>query len=105
MCTWALGCSRQLLAPAAMAVWVPPNAAHLGWFFSMGVLGVTGHVLMATAFARAEAARLAPLEYTALIWAALIGYGVFGEVPTLATAAGALLIIGAAAVASRRRAR
>ena len=68
------------------------------------MLGVTGHVLMAVAFARAEAAKLAPLEYTALIWAALIGYVVFDEVPTFATAIGAVLIIGAAAMASRRKA-
>jgi drug/metabolite transporter (DMT)-like permease len=93
------------LAPAAAVVWVTPTAAHLSWFLSMGVLGVAGHVLMATAFAKAEAARLAPLEYTALIWAALIGYGVFGEVPTLATGIGAVLIIGAAAMTSRQKAR
>ncbi|WP_046866402.1 DMT family transporter [Microvirga massiliensis] len=92
-----------LLAPAAAAVWAPPTIAHVGWFLSLGVLGVAGHVLMAVAFARAEAARLAPLEYTALIWAALIGYVVFDEVPTFATAIGAVLIIGAAAMASRRK--
>ena len=57
---------------------------------------------MASAFARAEAARLAPLEYTALIWAALIGYTVFDEVPTLATLSGGALIIAAALLTSRR---
>jgi S-adenosylmethionine uptake transporter len=68
----------------------------------MGVLGVIGHVFMATAFAKAEAARLAPLEYTALIWAALFGYVAFAEVPTLATLAGGALIVGAALLANRR---
>ena len=59
------------------------------WFFlAMGVLGMTGHMLMTTAYAKAEAARLAPLEYTALIWAACIGYGVFNEIPTWATPGG-----------------
>jgi S-adenosylmethionine uptake transporter len=68
----------------------------------MGVLGVIGHILMATAFAKAEAARLASLEYTALIWAALFGYAAFAEIPTVATLAGGLLIIGAALLATRR---
>ncbi len=68
----------------------------------MGLLGTTGHILLATAYAKAEAARLAPLEYTALIWAAFIGYGVFHEVPTWATLGGGILIVAAAALASRR---
>jgi drug/metabolite transporter (DMT)-like permease len=91
-----------LVSPFGLAVWQPVAAPHLAWFFVMGVLGVIGHILMATAFARAEAARLAPLEYTALIWAALIGYTVFDEVPTLATLSGGALIIAAALLTSRR---
>jgi S-adenosylmethionine uptake transporter len=59
-------------------------------------------MLMARAYAKAEAPRLAPLEYTALIWAAVLGYAVFGEIPTLATILGGALIIGAALIASRR---
>jgi drug/metabolite transporter (DMT)-like permease len=61
-----------------------------------------GHILMVTAYAKAPAARLAPLEYTALIWAALIGFGVFNEVPTWATLAGGALIVAAAVITSRR---
>ena len=68
----------------------------------MGVLGVIGHILMATAFAKAQAARLAPLEYTALVWAVLIGYADFSEVPAPAALAGGALIIGAALLTSRR---
>jgi S-adenosylmethionine uptake transporter len=91
-----------LIAPFGISAWQPPAAPHLAWFMLMGVLGVIGHVFMATAFAKAEAARLAPLEYTALIWAAAIGYGVFSEVPTWATLGGGLLIVGAAMLASKR---
>lgn len=91
-----------LVLPLALVVWQPLNLAHLAWFMLMGVLGVIGHILMATAYARAEAARLAPLEYTALIWAVLIGYGVFSEIPTWATMGGGLLIVLAALLTSRR---
>jgi S-adenosylmethionine uptake transporter len=68
----------------------------------MGLLAISGHILLVTAYARAEAARLAPLEYTALIWAVLIGYGVFSEIPTWATFGGGLLVILAALLTSRR---
>jgi S-adenosylmethionine uptake transporter len=91
-----------LVAPFALFVWTPVDLPHLGWFLVMGLLGTTGHILMATAYAKAEAARLAPLEYTALIWAAFIGYGVFQEIPTLATLGGGILIVAAATLASRR---
>ncbi|MET0744364.1 MAG: DMT family transporter [Microvirga sp.] len=91
-----------LAAPLASWVWQPVDPTHLAWFGLMGILGVTGHILMVSAFARAPAARLAPLEYTALIWAALIGFGVFNEVPTWATVAGGTLIVAAAVLTSRR---
>lgn len=91
-----------LVAPLALWVWQPVEWVHLAWFMLMGSLGVIGHVLMATAYAKAEAARLAPLEYTALIWAAAIGYGVFSEIPTWATLGGGVLIVLAALLTSRR---
>jgi len=91
-----------LVAPFAMFVWQSLDYAHLAWFMLMGVLGFMGHMLMVTAYAKAEAARLAPLEYTALIWAVLIGYGVFSEIPTWATLGGGILIVAAAMLTSRR---
>jgi S-adenosylmethionine uptake transporter len=91
-----------LVAPFAVFVWQPLDYAHLVWFMLMGLLGFMGHMLMVTAYAKAEAARLAPLEYTALIWAVLIGYGAFSEIPTWATLGGGILIVGAAMLTSRR---
>jgi S-adenosylmethionine uptake transporter len=91
-----------LSSPLAAAVWQPPEPIHLGWFLLMGALGVSGHVLMATAYAKAEAPRLAPLEYTALIWATVLGYVFFAEIPTLATIVGGAFIVGAAVMTSRR---
>lgn len=91
-----------IIAPFAAAVWTPPTGADIALFLLIGALGVVGHLLLTSAFARAEAARLAPLEYTALIWAGLLGYAMFGEVPTLATFAGAGLIVAGATIATRR---
>lgn len=90
-----------LAIPAAF-VWVPPTPAQWAIFAGMGVLGVTGHLLLAHAFARAEAAKLAPLEYTALFWGVVIGWAGFGEIPSVATLAGAALIVAGTVIVARK---
>ncbi len=91
-----------ILALPAAYVWQMPDAADLAAFLAAGALAVGGHLLLTGAFARLEASRLAPLEYTTLIWASGIGYAVFGEALTWATLAGAGLIILGSLAASRR---
>ncbi|WP_029031319.1 DMT family transporter [Salinarimonas rosea] len=91
-----------VLAGPAAFVW-QPLTGDLVWLFGLvGTLGVGGHLLLARAFRSAEAARIAPIDYTALVWAAALGLVLFGEVPGLATLAGAVLIVAGAVVASRR---
>lgn len=87
--------------PAALA-FVPMDQGDLLAYLGAGALGVAGHVLLTSAFARAPASRLAPIEYTALVWASLLGWFVFGEAPLLTTYAGALLIVAGAFAVSRR---
>lgn len=68
---------------------------------SLGILGTGGHFLLTWAYARAHAARLAVLEYTAFIWAGVIGVVVFSETPSFWTFAGAGLIIAGCLMAAR----
>jgi S-adenosylmethionine uptake transporter len=91
-----------LLAIPAAFVWTTPPAADLGLFALIGAIGVTGHMMLAMAFARAEASKLAPIIYTALVWAAVFGYVFFGEVPGTAVLSGAALIVVATIVTGRR---
>jgi S-adenosylmethionine uptake transporter len=83
-------------------VWVPPSWPDGALLGLVGILGVSGHLLLSRAYAKAEAARLAPLEYTALVWAVGLGLVGFGEVPTVWTLGGAGMIVAGALVASRR---
>lgn len=62
-------------------------------------------MLLSWAYARAEAQVLMPVEYTAFIWAALLGWWAFGEAVTPATFGGAALIIAGCLWASRPAAR
>lgn len=81
--------------PMGVLTWTAPSAATLGLFLAAGVLGTAGHLAFAVAYARAPASRLAPLEYTAFLWASLFGAVFFGEIPSPWTLAGAVLIVGA----------
>jgi len=92
-----------MLAVPAFLFWRTPHLGEAWRLALVGCLGVAGHLLLARAYAGAEATRLAPLEYTSLIWATLIGYLAFAEVPTLWVFAGGTLIVAGAAIASRRR--
>jgi drug/metabolite transporter (DMT)-like permease len=91
-----------VLAIPALIVWTPLGAADLALFLLAGILAVCGLLLITSAFASAKAARLAAVDYTALIWAAGLGWLFFGEIPGLNTWAGAMLIIAGALVVSRR---
>ncbi|NNM73045.1 DMT family transporter [Enterovirga sp. DB1703] len=93
-----------MLAVPAWLFWRMPNAGEAARLALVGALGVAGHLCLARAYAGAEAIRLAPLDYTALVWAVLIGFFAFAEVPTLWAVTGAVLILAGAFAGSRRRA-
>jgi len=85
----------MLLAPAAVVIGETPSATTVGWLLVAGGLTVAGVWTLTRAYARAEAQVLAPIEFTALGWAALLGWLFFAEVPRLEIWAGAAVIIGA----------
>ena len=72
-------------------VWPSLNAAAL--LTSAGMLGAIAQIMVTASYRFAGASVLAPFDYTSMIFAALIGYVVFGEVPTLAIWLGASLVI------------
>jgi drug/metabolite transporter (DMT)-like permease len=90
-----------LAGPAAMQ-WQPVPAADVGWVLLAGAFATSGLLGVTYAFTHLEASRVAPLDYTGFVWAALLGYGLFAEVPTPTTAASAALIIGGCLLLLRR---
>ena len=96
-----LGPSLILALPAAY-VWVPLAAYDVALFGLIGAIGVAGHYLLARAFARADAARLAPITYVSLVWGTLFGYLFFAEFPTASALAGAALIVVGTLAAQRK---
>jgi S-adenosylmethionine uptake transporter len=82
-----------------------PSIAQLPRIAATAVLGSFSAVMLAWAYARAEAQVLAPVEYTAFVWSAALGWMVFGERVSLYTVAGATLIIAGCIYAVRGSAR
>lgn len=78
-----------------------PSVAQLPRIALAALLGSFSAVMLAWAYARAEAQVLAPVEYTAFLWSGLLGYAVFGEHVSPFTVAGAALIIAGCVVAVR----
>jgi S-adenosylmethionine uptake transporter len=93
-------CVYLLFAPV-LAV-VPENSA-LPELLLAAVLGIISMMLISWAYARAEARILIPVEYTAFIWAALLGWLVFAEELTPTTVAGTTLIVIGCLVAARQQ--
>jgi S-adenosylmethionine uptake transporter len=97
----------SLLIGAVMAVQLPPGdwlptRGELPLVLGVGITGAIALQLIARAYAAEQAQRLAPYEYTALFWAALLGLVFFGEPVALRTLAGAAIIIAACLWQARR---
>lgn len=73
--------------------WGTFDIADLPKFALSGTLVTAGHYLMIDAFRRGEAGLVAPFKYTSLLWAIVIGFVAFGELPDSYTLAGAAIII------------
>lgn len=82
-----------------LATW--PASDQLVPIVGSAILGSISALLLAWSYGRAEAQVLAPVEYTAFVWAALLGYLVFDERVSPFTVAGALLIVAGCLVAVR----
>lgn len=85
--------------------WLGAIPSQDQWLPLVGVtaLALGGHGLMSWAYARAEAQYLIPTEYSAFVWAIILGWVFFQEPVTGTTVAGAALIIAGCLIASRAR--
>jgi drug/metabolite transporter (DMT)-like permease len=75
--------------------WITPTWGSLGAFIVSGAVSASALLCVNRALKLASASTVAPYQYSMIIWAVMFGYVVFGDVPSLATTAGAAIIIGA----------
>lgn len=91
-----------MMAVPALALWEPVPAGDLPAIAAVGAFATIGLACITWALRHMEASRLAPVEYSGFVWAALIGYFAFGEVPAAHTAASAALIVAGCLLLVRR---
>ena len=73
--------------------WHSPTGSELVKLISLGVLGGIAHIFLTESYRHATASVVAPFDYSAMLWALLLGYWLFGELPS------ALVYVGGAIVA------
>lgn len=59
----------------------------------VGLFAAIGHLILTSAFKHADASILAPFQYVELIVAAILGWAIFGDIPTLTTVIGTLILV------------
>ena len=80
--------------PLAWAHWQPLTTEQLWLSLAMGAVAALAHLFLNKAFALAEVSALQPFDFIRLPIAAMFGYLLFAEIPTLETLLGALIIAG-----------
>ena len=88
----------RAMLPVTFGLFGAPDWNDLPIFALLGLLGYGVWYLATLAYARAPAQRLAPLEYTSLVWSALLGLIFFDEMPGWQLWVGAVVIITACLV-------
>lgn len=98
-----------LMAGSALTLpwsWQPVGTTTALWFVVAGVCNGAAHFFVIEALRVSEASAMAPVRYTSLIWAALLGFVLWGEIPGVWLWAGAAVIVGSSLYmirAERRR--
>lgn len=87
-----------LFGTLALTVWLPGqytlDVAHIDLVFmlALGLLAMTAHMLLTMALKYSSAATLAPFTYAQIIFAGVVGYIAFGQLPDIYSIFGVLII-------------
>jgi drug/metabolite transporter (DMT)-like permease len=90
--------------PLALLDWQWPTPWQWAGFALCGMLGSGGHYCLTRSFRGADISATQSLKFLELLWAALLGFVLFADVPTATTLAGGAIIAAATLWAARREA-
>jgi drug/metabolite transporter (DMT)-like permease len=85
--------------------WHRPTGTELIGLIMLGVLGGVAHIFLTESYRFATASLIAPFDYSSMLWALLLGYWVFGELPSGPVYIGASIVAGAGLVVIWRERR
>jgi drug/metabolite transporter (DMT)-like permease len=99
---WTALVGLGMTSAAAPFVWTWPDAASWGLMACIAVLGTFGHMALISALGLTEPSRLQPFTYGLFLWAIVVGFVMFGDMPDRWTLAGAAIIIASGLYAWHR---
>jgi len=102
MVFWMLTMTSVFALALGWREWTPIRDEHWRVLAGLGVFGAIGQWAITDAFRRADASRIAPLEYTALVWGIALDYTLWNTLPDAVTLSGAAVIIAAGLYLIRR---
>lgn len=76
----------------ALFFWTWPTFEQTMWMLLIGVMATLGHLCMAQSLKMADATAVAPMDYTRMLFAAGVGFLMFGEFPDVMTWVGGTVI-------------
>ena len=75
--------------------WVMPSMQQVPMLLAMALLGSVGQILLTECYRHADTSVVAGFEYTSMVWAVVLGWSMFGDLPSIVVIAGALIVAGA----------
>jgi drug/metabolite transporter (DMT)-like permease len=94
-----------LSLPMGLLHWTTPTPLQWLGFATAGLLGALGHYLLTRGFRATDISATQSLRFLDLVWAALMGWLVFADVPSHTTFVGALVILASTVWIARREHR
>jgi drug/metabolite transporter (DMT)-like permease len=76
-------------------LWKWPNAQDAVFLVMMGVMGGIGQITLTQSFRHADASVIAPFDYVSMVWAVIVGWFLFAELPKSAVLWGACIVVAA----------
>lgn len=89
----------------ALFVWTWPSWSALGWMALMGLVATIGQALLVRALATADASAVMPFDFSRLIFASVLGWLMFNEIPDGWTIVGGAVVVATTVYIARREAQ
>jgi len=73
--------------------WTSPTPVDAAWIVFNGVSNAVGQYWWTRALHLAPASAVAPFNYLSLIWASILGFAIWGDVPTVSLVVGSAVVV------------
>jgi len=88
--------------PVALYFWQIPDLEQFAWIVGLSIVTIMNHFAITWAIKLSDISIIEPVTFTRLIWAAIVGYLVFGDEPNIHTLAGGCIVLGSVIYIARR---